>query len=147
MTTKTKLTTTQLLEAMAVLSETGMISIVDKDPVKVDNLAKSKNGKTVVVKAAEAISLTTRYKALEIEQANAEAKVKAFKTELQNRLGDATELMVEGMTEPIATWRWGALTNFDKDGARKEAPELIEKYTTTDPEGKRTFRFPGVHVS
>lgn len=147
MTIPTTLSTTQLLEAMAVLSKAGVITIKDKDPVKVDKVAKSKNGKIHTMPAAEAIAFVARYKAAEIEAANAEAKVKAIKTEAQALMGDASELVPEGMTEPIATWRWGALTNFDKDGARAECPELIEKYTTTDPEGKRTFRFPGVHVS
>lgn len=145
--TTTTLTSTQLLEAMAVLTEVGVVKIVDKDPVKINKVKQSKNGGVCQLAAPEAIALTVRYKAAEIEAANAEAKVKAIKQEIQAMMGDATELVVAGTSEPIATFRFGALTDFDKDGARSENPELIAKYTTTDPEGKRTFRFPGVHVS
>jgi len=144
--TTTTLTTSQLLEAMQVLSETGMIAITDKDPLKVDKVAKSKNGEVVELKAPVALALAARYKAAETEADLAADKVKAIKSEIQGLLGTATELKVEGMVDPIATFRWGALTNFDKDAARKENAALIEKHTTTDPEGKRTFRFPGLHV-
>ena len=140
----TQLSTTQLREAMAVLAEKGIITISDPDPIKVDQVAKSKNGKQVTVGTLKGLEIASRDKMLEVEAANATAALKEAKDEIQAFMGEATELMVEGMSEPIATFRWGALTNFDKDAARKEDPKLIEKHTTTDPEGKRTFRFPGV---
>lgn len=144
--TTTSLTTTQLLEAMAVLAESGFITVTTDDPVKLDKVAKSKNGGVVELEPMAAFTLAARYKAAETAADLAAAEVKAIKEEVQTLLGDATELKVKGMIDPIATWRWGAKTDFDKDGARKENPELIEKYTTIDPEGKRTLRFPGVHV-
>lgn len=144
--TTTTLTSTQLLEAMKVLAETGVITITDKDPVKVDQVAKSKNGGEVTLTPTEALALVARYKQAETEADLATAKVAAIKKEVQTLLGTATELKVEGIPDPIATFRFGALTTFDKDAARKENPVLIEKHTTIDPEGKRTFRFPGLHV-
>lgn len=144
--TQTTLTTTQLLEAMTVLAEVGFITIVDKDPVKVDQLAKSKNGGKVEITQVAARKLMLRYKTAETAADLATAMVTAIKKEVQTLMGDATELQVKGVVDPIATFRFGAMTTFDKDSARKESPALIEKYTTTDPEGKRTFRFPGVHV-
>lgn len=142
----TTLTTTQLLEAMKVLAETGIITITDKDPIKVDQVAKSKNGREVVLSPTEALALVAKYKAAETAADLAAAEVAKIKKEVQTFMGDATELKVVGLIDPIATYRFGALTSFDKDGARREAPELIEKYTMIDPEGKRTFRFPGLHV-
>ena len=147
MTKPTTLTSEQLLEALSVLTEAGFTTILDKDPVKLKKIAKSKNGGTYKMTFAAALALTAKYKALEVAAANANEAVENEKERIQLQMGDATELMVDGVSKPIATFRWGAKTNFDKESAKVENPEFVAKHTTTDPEGTRSFRFPGVHVS
>ncbi len=72
------------------------------------------------------------------------AKEAAFAAEekIKQRMAGFEELAVDG--EVKVTWRWAGETKFDKRGLQREAPELVERFTTRTTDTKRVFNAKGV---
>lgn len=76
-----------------------------------------------------------KYAALALQH----AKDLAFKAEqdIKDLMGGHEHLRVMGETR--VSWTWQAKNVFDKGQLRKDHPDLVDKYTTIIPDGKRVF--------
>ena len=73
-----------------------------------------------------------------------QAKKAAFDAEekIKRAMRGHEALRIDG--EVKVTWAWQAVTKVDKAQLGKDHPDLIDKYTTRVPDGKRVFSAKGV---